>query len=72
MTPSVGNFILIHFPATPGRTAAEADDHLFRQGIVLRRVEAYGLPDALRMTIGPAESNQATIAALKAFMGGTS
>ncbi len=72
VTPSVGNFILIHFPKETGKTAADADDYLFRRGIVLRRVEAYGLPDALRMTIGPAESNQATIAALKAFMGGTS
>jgi histidinol-phosphate aminotransferase len=70
VTPSVGNFILIHFPQEAGKTAADADDYLFRRGIVLRRVEAYGLPDALRMTIGPAESNEATIAALTAFMGG--
>ena len=28
VTPSVGNFVLIHFPATPGRTAAEADEFL--------------------------------------------
>ena len=69
VTPSVGNFILIHFPTTPGRTAADADAYLFARGIVLRRVEAYGLPDALRMTIGPAESNEAAIAALTAFMG---
>lgn len=69
VTPSVGNFILIHFPKDTGRTAAEADAYLFARGIVLRRVEAYGLPDALRMTIGPAESNEATVAALTAFMG---
>ena len=32
VTPSVGNFILLHFPETPGKTAAEADDaaHLAR------------------------------------------
>jgi len=69
VTPSVGNFVLIHFPNEPGRTAADADDYLFRRGIVLRRVEAYGLPDALRMTIGPAEANEAAVAAITAFMG---
>jgi histidinol-phosphate aminotransferase len=69
VTPSVGNFLLIHFPETAGRTAAEADEHLVGQGIVLRRVAAYGLPNALRMTIGDAEANRATVAALAAFMG---
>jgi histidinol-phosphate aminotransferase len=69
VTPSVGNFVLIHFPSTPGRTAAEADAFLTGEGIVLRRVAAYGLPDALRMTIGDEEGNRATIAALKAFLG---
>ncbi|MCB1481405.1 MAG: histidinol-phosphate transaminase [Rhodobiaceae bacterium] len=68
VTPSVGNFILIHFPAEAGRTAADADDHLVSQGIFLRRMEGYGLPGALRMTIGSAEANQDTIAALAAFL----
>ena len=68
VTPSVGNFILIHFPRTPGRTAADADAFLYERGVVLRRVEAYGLPDALRMTIGSAESNEAAIAGITAFM----
>ena len=59
MTPSVGNFVLIHFPDEPGRTAADADAYLFERGVVLRRIEAYGLPNALRMTIGTAEANEA-------------
>ena len=67
VTPSVANFVLIHFPDTPGRTAADADAFLFERGIVLRRVEAYGLPNALRMTIGTAEANEVTLAALAAF-----
>jgi histidinol-phosphate aminotransferase len=50
VTPSVGNFILIHFPETAGRTAREADAFLGRRGLVLRAVAAYGLPNALRMT----------------------
>jgi histidinol-phosphate aminotransferase len=68
VTPSVGNFILIHFPDAAGRRAADADDFLIARGIVLRRVGAYGLPNALRMTVGSAEANEATVAALAAFM----
>ncbi len=66
VTPSVGNFILIRFADAP--TAHAADEYLLARGIVLRRVEAYGLPDALRMTVGSAEANEATIAALREFL----
>jgi histidinol-phosphate aminotransferase len=68
VTPSVGNFILIHFPDVPGQTAREADAFLGRRGLVLRAVAAYGLPNALRMTIGTAEANELVIAALTEFM----
>lgn len=68
VTPSVGNFVLMHFPATPGKTAAEADEYLSARGFVLRRVSGYGLPNALRMTIGSEEANLGVIAALKEFM----
>ena len=70
VTPSVGNFVLIHFPDEPGRTAADADTYLFNRGVVLRRIEAYGLPNALRMTIGTAEANEVAMATLAAFMAG--
>lgn len=69
VTPSVANFLLIHFPDEPGRTAAEADAFLTGEGIVLRRVAGYGLPNALRMTVGDEEANRATVAALAAFLG---
>lgn len=68
VTPSVGNFVLMHFPKAPGKTAAEADEHLSARGFVLRRVTGYGLPDALRMTIGDEEANLGVIEALKEFM----
>ena len=38
VTPSVGNFVLIHFPTTPGRTAKEADAFLTQRGLILRGV----------------------------------
>ena len=68
VTPSVGNFVLIHFPGTPGLRGADADAFLLDRGVILRRMEAYGLPNALRMTIGSAEANGATVAALAAFL----
>src|SRR5580692_7812605 len=40
VTPSVANFVLIHFPETQGRTAADADAFLSRRGLILRRVAA--------------------------------
>lgn len=70
VTPSVGNFILIHFPKTPGRTAKEADAFLTQRGLILRAVGAYGLPDALRMTIGSEEANRLVVAALAEFLAG--
>ena len=69
VTPSVGNFILIHFPDAAGRRAADADAFLLGEGAVLRRMEAYGLANALRMTVGSAEANEVTLAALAAFLG---
>lgn len=68
VTPSVGNFVLMHFPDTPGKTAADADAYLVARGYVLRRVTGYGLPNALRMTIGSEEANLGVLEALAGFM----
>jgi histidinol-phosphate aminotransferase len=62
VTPSIGNFVLIHFPSE--KHAASADEHLKARGIILRRVAAYGLPKCLRMTIGTEEDNRRVVAAL--------
>ena len=69
VTPSVGNFLLIHFPETKGRTAADADAFLTKRGLVLRRVAAYKLPNALRMTVGSEEANRLVVGALAEFLG---
>lgn len=70
VTPSVTNFLLVHFPDTPGRTAKEADAFLSQRGLILRRVDSYGLPGALRLTVGTEEANRLVVAALAAFLGG--
>ena len=68
ITPSVGNFLLIHFTSGGRKTAAMADEFLNDRGIILRRVEAYGLPHCLRMTIGDEDANRAVISALTDFL----
>jgi histidinol-phosphate aminotransferase len=69
-TPSVGNFILVHFPDEPGRTARDADAFLTARGLILRRVEPYGLPRSLRLTIGDEEANRLVVEALRDFLQG--
>jgi histidinol-phosphate aminotransferase len=69
VTPSAANFLLLHFPTGNGQSVPEADKFLHERRIILRRVEEYGLPGALRMTIGTEEENRAVLDALTAFMG---
>jgi histidinol-phosphate aminotransferase len=68
VTDSVGNFLLVHF-AEESRGAAAADAFLSARGLLLRRMEAYGLPHALRLTVGSEEANLALLAALEEFAG---
>ncbi|WP_163265643.1 histidinol-phosphate transaminase [Chelativorans alearense] len=70
VTPSVGNFLLVHFAENGSKTAAEADAFLTARGFVLRRVTAYGFPNALRMTVGPEEANRGVVSALTEFLNG--
>ena len=69
ITPSVGNFVLVHFPEGE-KNAAAADQYLTQRGFVLRAVTGYGFPNSLRMTIGSEEANLGTINALQVFMTG--
>src|SRR6202048_211309 len=68
VTPSVTNFVLIHFPLDKGKTSAEADAFLTKRGLVLRALNNYGLPHALRRTIGTDEANRLVIEGLRDFM----
>ncbi|HEY0442459.1 MAG TPA: histidinol-phosphate transaminase [Xanthobacteraceae bacterium] len=70
VTPSVANFVLIHFPETKGRTAAEADAFLTKRGLVLRQVSAYHLPHGLRCSVGSEEANRLVVSSLAEFMNG--
>ena len=68
VTPSVANFVLIHFPLHKGKTSAEADTFLTKRGLVLRALNNYGLPHSLRMTIGTEEANRLVVDGLRDFM----
>jgi histidinol-phosphate aminotransferase len=68
VTPSVGNFLLIHFASDGKKTAPMADAYLNEHGIILRRMEAYDLPHCLRMTIGDEEANRNVVSVLADFL----
>ncbi|HXQ49524.1 MAG TPA: histidinol-phosphate transaminase [Stellaceae bacterium] len=68
LTPSVANFVLVHFPPPP-RDARAAFEFLRARGILTRRVAAYGLPEHLRITIGLEDEMRAVAAAVADFMG---
>ncbi|MDX5360165.1 MAG: aminotransferase class I/II-fold pyridoxal phosphate-dependent enzyme, partial [Alphaproteobacteria bacterium] len=68
VTPSEGNFILVHFPEAAGRTAQDADAFLQKEGVIVRRMEGYGLPAALRISIGTEDETRACLESLTAFV----
>lgn len=69
VTPSVANFLLIHFPEDNSARSAEACDAFLKsKGIILRKVGGYGLPNCLRLTIGTEAENHAVVAGLTLFM----
>ncbi len=67
VAPSVGNFVLARFPAGAAQAAA-ADAFLKKNGVIVRAMKGYGLPDCLRITVGMDDENEAVVAALRAFM----
>ena len=69
MVPSQANFVLVGFPTTAGKTAAEAEAWLASRGLIVRGVANYGLPDHLRITVGLEAHNRALVDALADFLG---
>jgi histidinol-phosphate aminotransferase len=62
--PSHGNFLLIHVGA-----ASAVYEKLLHQGIIVRPVANYGLPEHLRVTVGLPEENARFLKALAAALG---
>lgn len=66
--PSYGNFVLVRV-GDDDSAGARVNLALLKQGIIVRPVGNYGLPQWLRVTIGLPEENAAFIAALTAVLG---
>lgn len=58
---SVGNFICVHI----GEKAAQANDELLREGVIVRPVANYRMPEYLRVTVGTEQENETFLHALK-------
>ncbi|MCB1693471.1 MAG: histidinol-phosphate transaminase [Pseudomonadales bacterium] len=52
--PSVGNFLTIDF----GRDAGPIYEALLREGVIVRPIGVYGLPNHLRVTVGTPDENR--------------
>jgi histidinol-phosphate aminotransferase len=59
--PSHANFLMFF----PGVDVAELNRRLLRQGVIIRPLAGFGIPDAMRVTIGLEEENDFFIATLE-------
>lgn len=62
--PSKGNFLLVEVG-----DAAACNEFLLRQGVIVRPVANYGLPEYLRITIGSESENRRLLVALSSYQG---
>ena len=59
--PSMGNFLAVNF----GQDAGPVYDALLKQGVIVRPIANYGMPDYLRITIGTEAQNRRLVDALR-------
>jgi histidinol-phosphate aminotransferase len=68
--PSFANFVTVEIPRADGKSAAGAVyQRLLRQGVIVRPIAGYGMPDHLRVTVGLAGENDRFLAALENALG---
>ena len=67
--PSVGNFICVDLQTT-GQSGIEIYKQLLHQGVIVRPIDNYGLPNHLRITIGLKQENEIFIQALESILTG--
>jgi len=67
--PSSANFVAFRIPPLERKPqAAAVYDRLLRQGVIVRPLAGYEMPDHLRVTIGTPEQNERFLDALKKAM----
>jgi histidinol-phosphate aminotransferase len=70
--PSYANFLTVEIPRRDDASqAGPVYQRLLRQGVIVRPVAGYALPDHLRVTIGLPGENDRFLAALAAVLGST-
>jgi len=62
--PSFGNFITVRVG-----DAKPVYESMLREGVIVRPIAGYGMPDHLRITVGLAEQNARCLAALGRALG---
>ena len=68
VNPSVANFVIIYFEEKSSKNAGAAYQYLFDKGIITRRVDGYGLPNWVRVSMGTREEMLIVRNALKEFV----
>lgn len=68
VTEGSANFVLLNFPPEGPYTVDAVYDALMADGVILRKMAGYGLPNSLRVTIGTQEAMEAMIASLARIM----
>jgi len=66
VVPSVANFVLVKFNDVGDAHAC--DLFLQEQGFYLRRMDEYGFPDHLRLSVGAEDENTGVIVAVRAYV----
>lgn len=64
--PTQANFVLVHLPTA----AQEAFQGLLRRGVIVRPTDSFGLPHAIRVTIGTRPQVERFLAALRGVLEG--
>ena len=64
---SEANFILVLFADEPGQRATDAFQALLNQGLIVREIAVYGIPNGLRISIGPEAAMRAVVEVLQDF-----
>ncbi|MCP4042114.1 MAG: histidinol-phosphate transaminase [Gammaproteobacteria bacterium] len=62
--PSVGNFVCVGL----GRPAAPVYDAMLREGVIVRPIENYGMPQHLRVTVGRERENRRFLTVLQKIL----
>lgn len=63
--PSAGNFICVEIPRNDAHDSAGVNENLLQQGVIVRPVGNYQMPDHLRISVGTLLENQRLIDALR-------